>query len=331
MNSYRRHAAIAIAAAVLQLFLGAAQAQPGMDGTYPSRPLRMIVTSEAGSAPDVLARILGQQLNRAWGQQVVVDNRAGAGGVIGYEIASRALPDGYTIVMSTVAFVTTSTIHAKLPYNPLESFTHVARLASVPYVLVVAQQFPAASVRELIDYAKTRPGRLNYGTPGNGTAQHLTTELLKQQMGLDLVHIPYKSGGAAITAILAGEAHLFFAGLPAAMIQVKSGRLRALAVTTPKRFPTVPDVPTMAEAGSPGFEVDQWHGIIGPAKIPGAVVDKLNSEIVRILGLAEVKSVLLANGAEANPSTPAELRALVRSEIVKWTKAAKAAGMAPQQ
>jgi tripartite-type tricarboxylate transporter receptor subunit TctC len=330
----RTHRCMAMAAiaAALQVAGGAAygQAVSAGDAAYPARPIRMIVTSEAGSAPDVLARILGQQLNRAWNQQVVVDNRAGAGGVIGYEIASRAQPDGYTIVMSTVAFVTTSTIHSKVPYHPADSFTHVSRFASVPYILVVSQQLPARSVKELIELARSQPGKLNYGSPGNGTAQHLTTELLKQQTGINVVHIPYKSGGGAITAILAGEAHLFFAGLPAAMTQIKASRLRALAVTTPRRFPTVPDVPTMAEAGSPGFEVDQWHAIIGPAKIPGPLVGKLNGQIVRILGLPEVRSVLLANGAEANPSTPEELQKLVRSEIIKWTGAAKAAGLAPQ-
>jgi tripartite-type tricarboxylate transporter receptor subunit TctC len=317
---------------VLQLAAGAAhgQAGSGVDAAYPTRPIRMIVTSEAGSAPDVLARILGQQLNEAFGQQVVVDNRAGAGGVIGYEIAARAQPDGYTLVMATVALVTTATIYSKLPYHPADSFTQIARFASVPYILVVSPQLAATSVKELIELARSQPGKLNYGSPGNGTAQHLTTELLKQQTGINMVHIPYKSGGAAVTAILSGEAQLFFAGLPPALPQIKAGRLRALAVTTPRRFPSVPEVLTMAEAGMPGFEVDQWHAIIGPAKIPKAIVDKLNTQIVRTLALPEIRKVLLLNGAEANPSTPEELQKLVRSEVVKWTAAAKAAGMTPQ-
>jgi len=325
-------AAIATAAA-LQLAAGAAygQTKSSVDAAYPTRPVRMIVTSEAGSAPDVLARILSQRLNEALGQQVVVDNRAGAGGIIGYEIASRAQPDGYTTVMATVAFVTTFTVYSKPPYHPADSFTHITRFASVPYILVVSPQLGATSVKELVELAKSQPGKLNYGSPGNGTAQHLTTELLKQQTGINMVHIPYKSGGSAVTAILSGEAHVFFAGLPAALPQVKAGRLRALAVTTRRRFPAVPDVPTMAEAGMQGFEVDQWHAIIGPAKIPRAIVDKLNAQIVRILGLPEVRQLLLANGAEANPSTPEELQKLVRSEVVKWTAAAKAAGMTPQR
>ena len=317
-------------AAGLQLAASCANGEAKTDPTYPSRPVRLIVTSQAGSAPDVMARILAQHLNQSLGQQVVVDNRAGAGGVIGYEIAAKSQPDGYTIVMSTVALVTTSTIYSKLPYDPLASFTQIARFASVPYILVVSQQLPAKSVKELIELARARPGKLNYGTPGNGTAQHLMTELMKQQYGIDLVHVPYKSGAGAITAILAGEAHLFFAGLPAAVGQLKTGRLRALAVTTPRRFPAVPDVPTMAEAGAPGFEVDQWHAIIGPARMPRPLLDRLNGEIVRILEVPDVGKVLLVNGAEANPSTPAELTRLVRSEIVKWTKAAQAAGMTPQ-
>jgi len=290
----------------------------------------MIVTSQAGSAPDVLARILGQQLNKAFGQQIVVDNRAGAGGVIGYGIAAKAQADGYTIVMATVALVTTSTIYSELPYHPADSFAPIARFASVPYILVVSPQLAATTVTELIELARSQPGKLNYGSPGNGTAQHLTTELLKQKTGINMVHIPYKSGGEAVNAILVGESQVFFAGLPPALPQIKAGRLRALAVTTPRRFPAVSEVPTMAEAGMPGFEVDQWHAIIGPAKISRAIVDKLNAQIVRILGLPEIKKLLLINGAEANPSTPEELQKLVRSEVVKWTAAAKAAGMTPQ-
>lgn len=331
-STYRRSKrAVAVAAAgVLQLCASIAYGQASTDAQFPSRPVRLVVTSQAGSAPDVMARILAQHLSQMLGQQVVVDNRAGAGGVIGYEIVSKAQPDGHTIVMSTVALVTTSTIYSKMPYHPLDSFTQIARFASVPYILVVSQQLPAKSVKELIELARAQPGKLNYGTPGNGTAQHLMTELLKQQVGINLVNIPYKSGAGAVNAILAGEAHLFFAGLPAAVGQLKAGRLRALAVTTTRRFPTVPEVPTMEEAGLPGFEVDQWHAILGPAKIPGPRLKRLNDEIVRILRIPEVGKVLLANGAEANPSTPEELQKLLRAEIAKWTKAAQAAGMTPQ-
>jgi tripartite-type tricarboxylate transporter receptor subunit TctC len=300
---------------------------PGMG--FPSRPMRMIVTSEAGSAPDVLARLIGQKLNESLGQAVVVENRAGAGGVIGYEIASRAQPDGYTTVMSTVAFVTTSTIHAKLPYDPLKSFTPIARVASSPYILVVSAQSPASSLKGLLDLARSQKGKLNYGSPGNGTAQHLTTELLKVKTGIDVVHVPYKSGAAAVNAVLGGEAQLFFAGMPPALPHVKSGRLRALAVTTPQRSPAAPDVPTMAEAGLPGFDVDQWHAIIAPAGVPASTVEKLNAHVIRTLGSQEVKQALLASGAEPNPSGPEELRALLRSEVAKWTVAARAAGLRP--
>ena len=320
---------IAWAATVaLQLaFMGTVLAQKGAEVPYPNKPVRMIVTSEAGSAPDVLARILGQRLGESLGQPVVVDNRAGAGGVIGYEIASRAQADGYTTIMSTVAFVTTFTVHRKLPYHPLDSFAPIARVASSPYILVVSPQLPAKSVKELIELARSRPGKLNYGSPGNGTAQHLATELLKARTGIDMVHIPYKSGGSAVNAILVGEAQLFFAGLPPALPQLKAGRLRALAVTTARRSTIVPEVATMAESGMPGFEVDQWHAIIGPAKVPEGIVAKLSAEIGRILAQAEVRKVLLASGAEANPSTSAELRQLIRSELDKWFKAAEAAGL----
>jgi tripartite-type tricarboxylate transporter receptor subunit TctC len=306
---------------------GSALAQKDDRAPYPSKPVRMIVTSEAGSAPDVLARILGQRLGESLGQQFVVDNRAGAGGVIGYEIASRALPDGYTTVMSTVAFVTTYTVHSKLSYHPVDSFTPIARVASSPYVLVVPPQLPAKSVKELVELARSRPGKLNYGSPGNGTAQHLTTELLKARTGVDMVHIPYKSGGSAVNAILQGEAQLFFSGLPPALPQLKAGRLRALAVTINRRSTILPEVPTMAESGMPGFEVDQWHAVIGPAKIPARTVEKLSAAIRDTLAQPEVRRILLANGGEANPSTPQELRQLLRDELVKWTKAAEAAGL----
>ena len=320
---------------VLSFFLGwadvtLAQKSSSLASDYPTRPIRFIVTSEAGSAPDVMARILAIRLSEALGQQVVVDNRAGAGGVIGYEIASKAQPDGHTIVMSTIALITTSTIHKKLPYHPTESFTQISNFASLPYVLVVAPSLPVKSVKQLIDYAKSQPGKLNYGSPGNGTAQHLTTELLKMRAGIDLVHVPYKSGAGAVNAILTGEAQLFFAGLPPAFPHVKSGRLRALAVTTPRRFPSVSDIPTMAEAGMLGFEVDSWQAVIGPAKMPRSRVQLLNDRINRILDMPEVKKSLLASGAEANPSTPEALAKLVRAELVKWTAAAKAAGLQPQ-
>jgi len=320
--------AVTLAAVAAQLvFPCTALAQKSAGADFPTRPVRMVVTSEAGSAPDVLARLIGQKLGESLGQQFVVDNRAGAGGVIGYEIASRAQADGYTTVMSTVAFVTTFTVHKKLPYHPLDSFAPIARVASSPYILVVSPQLPAKSVKELIELARSRPGKLNYGSPGNGTAQHLTTELLKARTGVDMVHIPYKSGGSAVNAILQGESQLFFSGLPPALPQLKAGRLRALAVTINRRSVIVPEVPTMAESGMPGFEVDQWHAIIGPAKIPAGIVEKLSVEIGRTLEQPEVRKILLASGAEANPSTPAELRQLIKDELGKWYKAAEAAGL----
>jgi len=307
--------------------MGTAFGQQGAESAFPTRPMRMIVTSQAGSAPDILARILGQRLGEALGQQVVVDNRAGAGGVIGYETASKAQADGYTTVMSTVAFVTTFTVHKTLPYHPLRSFTPIARVASVAYILVVSPTLPVKSVKELVELARSRPGKLNYGTPGNGTSQHLTTELIKVRTGINMVHIPYKSGASAITGILNGEAHLFFAGLPPALPHLRAGRLRPLAVTIARRSTIVPEVPTMAESGMPGIVVDQWHAIIGPAGIPKAIVAKLNAEFVKSVGQPDTKKLLLTNGAEANPSSSDELRQLLTSEIAKWTKAAEAAGL----
>jgi tripartite-type tricarboxylate transporter receptor subunit TctC len=328
--SLHRSRLVILLCGVFMSSVGAHAQKPDKASDFPSRPVRLIVTSEAGSAPDVMARILGVKLGEALGQQVVVDNRAGAGGLIGYEIASKALPDGHTIVMSTIALITTSTIHKKLPYHPVESFTQISNFASLPYVLVVAPLMPVNSVKQLVDYAKTQPGKLNYGSPGNGTAQHLTTELLKMQTGINLVHVPYKSGASAVNGILTGEAHLFFAGLPPAFQHVKAGRLRALAVTTPRRFPSVPDIPTMAEAGISGFEVDSWQAVIGPANIPRARVQLLNARIGSILDMPDVRKGLLSSGADANPSSPEALAKLVRAELVRWTAAAKAAGLQPQ-
>jgi tripartite-type tricarboxylate transporter receptor subunit TctC len=256
-----------------------------------------------------------------------VENRPGAGGVIGYELASRAQPDGYTLAMSTVALVTTATIHDKLAYDPATSFTPIARVASSPYILVVSSQFPARTLKELIDLARAPKTKLNYGSPGNGTAQHLTTELMKKRTAVDMVHVPYKSGAGAVNAVLSGEVQLFFAGLPPALPHVKAGRLRALAVTSPRRFSVVQDVPTLAEAGLPNLEVDQWHAIIAPGGMRQPLVERLNVEIVHSLQAPELKQLLLSSGAEANPSTPEELRTLLRSEVAKWNEAARAAGL----
>ena len=322
-----RIALIVAAGCLLCTLVAMAVTAQAQSSVYPSRPLRIIVTSEAGSAPDVLARVLGQRLSETFRQPVIVENRPGAGGVVGYELASRAQPDGYTLVMSTVALVTTSTIHEKLSYDPATSFTPIARVASSPYVLVVSSQFPAKTLKELIDVARTQKTKLNYGSPGNGTAQHLTTELLKKRAGVDMVHVPYKSGAGAVNAVLGGEVQLFFAGLPPALPHVKVGRLRALAVTSPQRFSALTEVPTLAEGGLPNLEVDQWHAIIAPGGMRKPLVERLNAEIVRNVQSTEVRQLLASSGAEANPSTPEELRKLLHSEVVKWNEAARAAGL----
>lgn len=323
---------VIITVAALQLVTieeSIAQAGRGFGDTYPVRPIRMIIASEAGSTQDVFARFLGEKLTEAWGQRMVVDNRAGAGGVIGYEIVSRSQPDGYTVNMAAITIATTPNVVKKLPYHPVNSFTQIARFASAPYVVVVSSQLPATSVKELFELARSRS--LNYGTPGNGSSQHLATELLKLTTGVSITHIPYRGGTSMVAAILSGEAHVIFGGLMPSLSMIKAGRLRVLAVTAARRFPALPDVPTMAEAaGVPGFELDNWSAVIGPAGIPKAVVAQLNAEIVRILGLPEIKERLLAMGAEASPSTPEEIHKYVRAEVAKWEKAAKAAGIEPQ-
>ncbi|OGA40673.1 MAG: hypothetical protein A3G24_19760 [Betaproteobacteria bacterium RIFCSPLOWO2_12_FULL_62_13] len=296
--------------------------------SYPVKPIRMIAPSEAGSSPDVFARFLGEKLTNAWGERIVIDNRAGAAGVIGYEILSRAPGDGYTIAMAAVTLSTTPNVVKKLSYDPVNSFTQISTFASVPYVVVVSAQLPAKSVKEFFALAKKRS--LNYGTPGTGSSQHLATELLKLTIGVPMTHIPYRGGPAMVNAILTGEAHIIFGGLMPSLPMIKAGKLRVLAVTTARRFPTMPNVPTMAESGVPGFELDNWHAVIAPASVPKSVLRRLNAEIVKTLGLPEIKERLLGMGAKANPSTPEEAHRYISAEVAKWKKAAKAAGIEPQ-
>jgi tripartite-type tricarboxylate transporter receptor subunit TctC len=298
---------------------------------FPTRPVRMIVGTEAGAAPDILARIVAEKLTDHLGQQVVVDNRPGAAAVLGAEIVSRAPADGYTLMLSAAIHVVTPNVYRKMPYHPIESFTPVAQVASSPFVLVISPRLPVASVKELIAHARANPGKLNFSSPGNGSIQQLSAEMLKQGAGINMTHVPYKSGAAAVTAILTGDVQLCFVGLPPALPHIKAERVRALAVTTAARFPTTPDIPTAQEAGLAGFEADNWHVIFGPARIPRPLVDRLNAEILKVLAREDVKARMLQSGAVAAPSSPQKTRDLMMSELEKWAKAAKAAGIKPER
>ena len=297
---------------------------------YPNKPVRMVVGFAPGGAPDILARILGQKLSEQLGQPVVVDNRPGATGNIAAEIVARGQADGYSLLMATASIAIAPGLYPGLPFDPLKDFTPVTMVASVPLILVVNPAVPARSVAELVQATKAKPRSLNYASVGNGSPQHLSGELFRMMAGVDIVHIPYRGGAPAVTAVLGNEAQLFFAGMPPALPHVKSGRLRALAVTTAKRSPAAPDVPTMIEGGLAGFEADNWHAILAAQGTPQPIIAKLNAEIARSLRLADVRERLGNEGAEATSSTPAELGAFMKSEVGKWAKVVKASGAKPE-
>jgi len=297
--------------------------------TYPNRPIRMIVGSVPGSAPDTLARILGQRLGEELGQQVVVDNRAGATGAIGAKQLATAQPDGYTLGIASAAFATTASTMT-LNYDVRKDFQAVAGIASVPLILVVSSASEVTSVSALVTHAKARPGAVNYASPGAGGLQHLVTEAFSQLVGINMVHIPYKGGSLAVTAVVGGEAQLFFSGMPPALPLIQQGRLRALAVTTLKRSPSAPNVPTMHESGFKGFEADNWHGILAPANIPGAPVARINQVLSKALATPGIQQRFLAAGGEAQWSSGADFQKLLNAEIERWAKVAKAVGIKPQ-
>ncbi len=307
--------------------LSAAPGSIALAQTYPSKPIRIVVPFPPGGPADILARIIGQNLAESWGQQAVIDNRAGAGGNIGSDMVAKALPDGYTLLMG---FVGTHAINASLystmPYDNVKDFEPVSLVAMVTIILVVHPSIPANSVKELIVLARSRPGQLTFGSPGNGTPQHLAGELFNTMAGVKMVHIPYKGAVPALTDLLGGRVSLIFSSMPPALPHVKAGKLRALAVTSARRSSAAPDVPTIAESGLPGYEVINWYGILVPAGTPKEIVARLNAEILRILNVPDVKERLAAQGAETFSSTPQEFAAYIRKETQKWAKVVKYSG-----
>jgi tripartite-type tricarboxylate transporter receptor subunit TctC len=298
--------------------------------TYPTKPLRMVVGFAAGGAPDILARLLAQPLNDRLGQPVIVDNRPGATSNIGAEIVARAAPDGYTLFMATVSLAISPSVYPALTFKVPQDFTPVSMVASVPLILVVHASLPVKTVQDLIRVAKERPGQLNYASVGNGSPQHLAGELFKLRTGADLSHIPYKGGAPANTALLSGETHVYFSGMPPALPLVNSGRLRALAVTALKRSPAAADVPTMAEAGLQNSEADNWHAVLGPARLPGVIGQQLNSALAAALAMPAIQTQFANQGAEARHSTPEALLRHLHAEIAKWRDVARSAGVKMQ-
>jgi tripartite-type tricarboxylate transporter receptor subunit TctC len=313
----------ALLAAALSLCAGGTFAQ-----SYPSKPIRLIVPFTPGGSTDILGRAIGQKLAEALAQQVVIENRPGAGGSIGAEAAARAAPDGYTLLMGHIGTLAVNpSLYPKLGYDPLKSFVPVAWVARVTNVLVVNPAVPAQSVQELIRLAHDQPGRLRYGSGGNGSAAHLATEYFKLRTQTDIVHVPYKGTGPAVTDLLGGQIEVMMTGAPAVMSHVKAGKMRALAISSAQRIESLPDLPTIAEAGVPGFEAIQWYGVVAPTGTPEAVITRLNAEINRALATPELKARLVAEGAEAAPTTPQAFGAFIAAEIERWRPVIQKAGL----
>jgi tripartite-type tricarboxylate transporter receptor subunit TctC len=315
-----RYRTVVLAALLVVFPLG------GLAQSYPSKPVRVIVPFPPGSGADITTRLVAAGLATALGQQVVVDNRAGAAGTIGAETAARAAPDGYTLLTAPASLTISHTLYRNLKYDLAKDFAPVALMASVPFVLVVHPSLPVRTVKDLITFAKARPGQINFASTGNGSSPHLTTEVFKMQAGLDLVHVPYKGTPLAVTDLLTGQVSMMFANSLSVLPHVKSGRLRAIAVTSAKRSAAMPQLPTVAEQGLPGFESGTWFALLAPAGTSGEIVARLNAEVSRVTASPEVRSRLAAQGAEPQSGTPEQVAAHIRKEIDKWAKAIKASG-----
>ncbi len=302
-------------------------AVPAQAQEYPVKPIRLIVPFAAGGPMDIMSRAVADKLTSAWGQQVVVDNRGGAGGSIGTEIAARAAPDGYSLLTGHIGtHAVNVSLYRKLGYDPVKDFAPITLMATLPLGLFVHQSVPARSVRELIAYAKARPGQLNFASAGSGGPTHMAGEMLKAMAGIDIVHVPYKGNAAALNDLIAGQAQMMFSNLLTAMPHVRSGRLRAIAISSAQRSPQAPDLPTVAESGVPGYDILPWYGVLAPAGTPRAIVIKLNREIRAILEAPEMKLRFMAQGIDLVTSTPEDFGKLIRAEIPKWRKVVKDSG-----
>jgi len=296
-------------------------------GDYPARPVRIIVPQSPGASTDLTARLIAQRLADAFKQPVVVDNRPGAGTISGTEIVARATPDGYTLLVVASSITINPSIYKKLPYDPVRDFAPVTQLLTFPNLIVAHPSVPVKTLQDLLALARAKPGELNYASAGRGTGTHMSAELLKTMTGIDIVQVPYKGGGPAITAILGGQVQLNVGTIVALLPHVRSGKLRAIAVTTAKRSAAAPDIPTVAESGVPGYDHGPWNGLFAPGKAPKAVVAKINAEVVRVLRSPEFSTVVAKQGAETVGNSPGEFASVVKSEIAKWAKVVKAAGI----
>jgi tripartite-type tricarboxylate transporter receptor subunit TctC len=297
---------------------------------YPSRTIRIVAPIAPGGGTDILSRVIAQKLYESWKQVVQVDNRPGAGGIIGSELVAKAAPDGYTLMMAFTSHVTNPSLQIRLPYDTIEDFAPISMVAVIPNVLLVHPSLPVRSVRDLIVFARARPGDLSYASSGTGTATHLAALLFSSMTGIVMEHVAYRGGAPALYGLLGGQVPMMFGNMASSMAHIRSGRLHPLAVTSATRSAALPNLPTMAQAGLPGFEAKGWFALLAPAKTPGQIINKLNSEVVAILQHPELKERLQGLGAEVTTSTPGELNDYIRSEIAKWGEIIKAAGIKPE-
>ena len=316
--------AIAFAATMFVLASGVA-AQ-----TYPTKPIRLLVPSTPGGSVDTLARTIGPRLAERWGQQVIVDNRPGAGGAIAAELVAKAPPDGYTLLIGTVASLASNvSLQKRVPYDPAKDFAPVTLLATQNLMLLVHPSIPAKSVKELVALAKSKPGHLSFASAGTGAGGHLSGELFKMLAGIDMLHVPYKGVAPALVDVISGQVSMTFPSILSSLPHYRSNRLRGLAVTGAKRSAAVPELPTMQEAGVKGYESATWYGIVAPVQTPAEVINRLNSELVAAIRQSEIRERLTSEGADPVGSSPAEFGAYIRSEIEKWRKVIRAAGIQP--
>lgn len=297
---------------------------------YPARPVRLVVPSSPGGGTDITARIIAPKLGEYLGQQVVVENRPGAGTMIGGEVVARAAPDGYTLLMGISTLAINPATYRKVPYDALKDFAPISQVVALPNILVTHPSLPVKSVKDLIAFAKKRPGQINFASAGVGTNPHFAMELFLSMTGLEMVHVPYKGSGQGVIDLLAGHVSVMMPSILTALNYVKNGRLRALGVTSAKRASGAPDIPTIAEAGLPGYEAVQWFGVLAPAGTPREIVARLHKEVVRTVNAPDIRQKLIHDGAEPVGSSPADFAVFIRSETTKWAKVAKAIGIKPE-
>ena len=320
-----RSRSLAVLALCMSAIAAGASAQ-----SYPAKTVRIVVPFPAGGNADLFARMLAEKMSASWGQPVVVDNRAGAAGIIGTQLVAKSAPDGYTVLMGTTGTHTTNpAVYAKLPYDPVKDFAPVSNFADSPFLLVTHPSVPAHNLKQLIALAKSRPGQLHYASFGAGSSAHLAGEMLRTRTGIDVVHVAYKGGPPALADVVGGHVSFMFNALPAVMPQVKAQRLRAIALASDKRFASAPGVPTFAEAGVADFEAGSWYGILAPAGTPREIVTRMHGEIVRVLALADVKQRLAAEGAVPIGNTPEQFGAQIRRDMARWVKVARDANVKP--